>query len=89
MAQFLLTRGDYGYMGYGWHGCVQNPPPSNVYDYDYGAPAGLCTETSPGVFTRQWTKATITMCVHADPRLSCDSNVLKPKTSPVLFRTIL
>eukprot|EP00039_Didymoeca_costata_P026535 m.16103 g.16103 ORF g.16103 m.16103 type:complete len:461 (+) comp5584_c0_seq2:76-1458(+) len=61
VAQFLLTRGPYGYMGYGWHGCVSDPPPSKEYDLDYGEPKGLCTETAPmsGIFVREWTKATI------------------------------
>lgn len=28
---------------------------------DYGTPVGFCTETSPNVFTRKWTKATVQM----------------------------
>lgn len=82
VAQFLLTRGEYGYMGYGWHGCVQTPPPSNVYDYDYGEPIGLCKETSPNVFTRHWTKATVTMdCNTMDPNITLagHSSPVKPK----------
>ena len=32
-------------------------------NWDYGEPAGLCTETAPnsGVFTREWTKASVKM----------------------------
>ena len=26
----LMAMGTYRYLGYGWHGCVQTPPPSNV-----------------------------------------------------------
>lgn len=83
VAQFLLTRGEYGYMGYGWHGCVQTPPPSNVYDYDYGTPVGLCTETTSGVFTRRWTKATIIMdCNTMTPNITLAgrSTPVKPKS---------
>jgi hypothetical protein len=28
---------------------------------DYGAPVGECTETTSGVFEREWSKATVTM----------------------------
>ena len=39
---------------------MQTPPPSNVYDYEYGEPKDkLCTETAPGVFTRAWTNAMV------------------------------
>ena len=39
---------------------MQTPPPSNVYDYDFGQPQDtLCTEGAPGVFTRAWTKAMV------------------------------
>ena len=32
-------------------------------NWDYGEPKALCTETAPnsGVFTREWTKATVQM----------------------------
>ena len=32
-------------------------------NWDYGEPTGLCKETAPnsGVFTRDWTKATVQM----------------------------
>jgi hypothetical protein len=49
--------------GHGWQGC------SHFYDYpsqlslDYGEPLGLCAETAPGsgVFSREWSKSTVTM----------------------------
>ena len=61
LAGFLLTRGPYAWLGHGWKGC------SKAYTYpaalagDYGEPAGLCSETAPGsgVFTREYSKATV------------------------------
>eukprot|EP01079_Euglenida_sp_SAG-EU17-18_P001068 gene1068-2637_t len=84
VAQFLLTRGPYGYMGYGWHGCVNWPPPSNAYDYDYGEPEGLCTETSPGVFFRKWTKAAVQFdCNTMTPNITLDGHSV-----PVVAREV-
>ena len=55
LANFLLVRGPYGWLGYGWAGCW----PATTYerptglDADYGMPLNFCTETAPtsGVFT--------------------------------------
>ena len=72
---YLLGRGDYGYYGRSWRGgCTQRtqpmPPPgppiiwhAELFDADYGTPTELCHETAPnsGVFTRDWTKATISL----------------------------
>jgi hypothetical protein len=63
LATFLLQRGDYAWLGYGWLGCDLEyvyPPEFNV---DYGVPVSTCSETTPnsGVFTRDWTKATVQM----------------------------
>lgn len=67
VAKFLVLRGPHAYLGTGWVGCVGEgaarhsnetyvrPP---WFDYDYGTPTGLCKESTPGVFTREWTKAT-------------------------------
>eukprot|EP01051_Picozoa_sp_SAG22_P023452 SAG22_NODE_6058_length_908_cov_1.138443_1_plen_211_part_00 len=41
----------------GWVGCSQNYTRPAQLDADYGTPQGLCSETSPGVFERSWTKA--------------------------------
>jgi hypothetical protein len=30
-------------------------------DADYGTPLDFCTETSPGVFERKWTKADVSL----------------------------
>ena len=66
VARFLLVRGNYSWMGYGWEGCVHTAPPVGVgskYDVDYGTPLERCAETADnsGVFMRRWTKATVTM----------------------------
>lgn len=62
VAAFLLTRGPYGWIGFGWVGCVscnltaEDPrglcDPAGTYerpselDADYGEPRELCAETS-------------------------------------------
>ena len=63
LANFLLIRGPYAYLGHGWLGCSKFyvfPPELNV---DYGEPTELCHETAPGseVFVREWTKSTVQM----------------------------
>ena len=63
LAVFLLLRGQFAFLGFGWSGCgneVRFPPQLGV---DYGTPVGWCAETAPssGVFTREWTKATVEM----------------------------
>jgi hypothetical protein len=68
VARFLLTRGPYAFLGTGWVGCVDGwfklPTYNETYarpaalDIDYGTPVdGVCRESAPGVFTREWTKA--------------------------------
>eukprot|EP01050_Picozoa_sp_SAG11_P009906 SAG11_NODE_967_length_6356_cov_6.743008_3_plen_67_part_00 len=32
---------------------------SEWFDKDYGEPMGLCRESAPGVFSREWTKASV------------------------------
>ena len=63
LTNFLLTRGLYGYLGHGWLGCSQTYEYPDALNVDYGEPLGLCTETSvgSGVFTRDWSKATVQM----------------------------
>jgi hypothetical protein len=70
IASFLLIRGPYAWIGYAWSQCwgwnghkgnyFLRP---NEFDYDVGAPLGLCHETDPGssVWTREWSKATATV----------------------------
>ena len=63
LATFLLLRGPYAFLGFGWSGCGVSyafPPQLKL---DYGEPSNLCSETAPGsgVFTREWTRATVKM----------------------------
>lgn len=74
LAVFLAARGDYAWLGYGWLGCGcgwdgDGKMPCDVYtrpaqfSVDYGRPTELCHEGTGtggrGVFTREWTKATV------------------------------
>ena len=63
LSNFLLTRGPYGYLGHGWMGCSRTYAYPDALNVDYGEPQGLCAETSTGsgVFTREWSKATVQM----------------------------
>lgn len=63
LATFLLLRGDYAFLGFGWSGCGFVTPFPDALKLDYGVPTDFCTETAPNsnVFSREWTKATITM----------------------------
>jgi hypothetical protein len=67
LASFLLIRGPYAWLGWGWVGCSVNyffPPEFNA---DYGEPTGLCRETAPGseIFTRDFSKSTVQMDCHS------------------------
>merc|ERR1711862_808553 len=67
LSNFLLIRGPYAWLGHGWRGCSRTylfPPEFNV---DYGVPSGLCKETAPnsGIFTRDYSKATVKMDCNA------------------------
>jgi hypothetical protein len=69
VATFLLARGAYAWIGYGWIGCTSASKDSLEYfrppalDVDYGVPvddgckAGMGQHA--GVFTREWSKATV------------------------------
>ena len=61
LASFLLMRGPYAWIGFAWVGCSQPYVRPKALDTDYGTPTSLCKETSPGVFEREWTKATVAM----------------------------
>jgi len=63
LANFLLVRGPYAYLGHGWLGCSKEYVFPEELNMDYGEPTGICKETAPnsGVFTRDWSKATIRM----------------------------
>jgi len=61
VAMFLLTRGPYAWIGYGWMGCGGLPVRPPQVDVDYGVPTSDCKQTQAGIFTREYSKATITM----------------------------
>jgi len=61
-AVFLLTRGDYAWIGYGFRGCKSKPYPRPAeWDMDYGTPTETCAETEDNslVFKRRWSKASV------------------------------
>eukprot|EP00931_Biecheleriopsis_adriatica_P089111 TRINITY_DN63293_c0_g1_i1.p1 TRINITY_DN63293_c0_g1~~TRINITY_DN63293_c0_g1_i1.p1 ORF type:complete len:434 (+),score=72.04 TRINITY_DN63293_c0_g1_i1:27-1328(+) len=61
-AVFLLTRGDYAWIGYDYRGCKSKPyPRPQEWDTDYGEPISTCAETSLGsrLFRRQWSRASV------------------------------
>lgn len=63
VAEFLLTRGDFAWIGYSWTGCESKKhfPRPMEWDADYGGKAnGPCVESGhPGVFVREYPKATV------------------------------
>ena len=64
VANFLLVRGPYAYLGLGWLGCGGTAEyPAKQFNADYGDALGICSETAPGsgVFTREFTKSTVQM----------------------------
>lgn len=64
LANFLLIRGPFAWLGHGWLGCSKNYPFPKEFNLDYGEPVDkICKETAPnsGVFTREWTKADVSM----------------------------
>lgn len=73
LANFQLIRGDYAFLGYSWRGCdepIFRPP---ELDLDYGVPLGPCAETAPGsgVFTRDFSRSTVTMdCASWTPTIT-------------------
>jgi len=64
IATFLLIRGSHAYIGYGewgmgWPPTLKRP---KLMDTNYGVPIDpFCREISPNVFTRKWSRATITL----------------------------
>lgn len=63
LANFLLIRGRYAWLGHSWKGCSQTYDFPQALNRDYGEPEGLCHETAPGsgVFRREWSKASVEM----------------------------
>jgi hypothetical protein len=75
IANFMLVRGPYAYIGTGWSGCgkvFEYPASFHTYG-DMGAPAGLCAETAPGsgVFSRAYEGGTVQMdCATFTPTIT-------------------
>lgn len=63
LATFMLLRGPFAWLGYGWIGCSVPYAFPDALKADYGEPTGLCAETAPnsGIFERQWSKASVRM----------------------------
>jgi len=63
LANFLLARGEHAWLGHAWKGCSRTYEFPDALNRDYGDPMELCRETASGsgVFTREWTKASIKM----------------------------
>eukprot|EP01052_Picozoa_sp_SAG31_P041518 SAG31_NODE_6317_length_2068_cov_1.582529_3_plen_249_part_00 len=63
LANFLLVRGDFAWLGHGWKGCSKQFPFPKQFNLDYGEPLELCKETAPNsnVWSREWTKASVSM----------------------------
>ena len=63
LANFLLIRGPYAYLGNGWSGCSNYYPFPDEFNVDYGVPSGLCKETgsNTGVFVRDFSLSTVQM----------------------------
>jgi hypothetical protein len=61
LAAFLLIRGPYAWFGNAWQGCDNIPARRPELDRDYGVPKGACAETheGTGIFTREYTKASV------------------------------
>ena len=64
LANFLLIRGPFAWLGHGWKGCSQHYPFPPEFELDYGEPVDkVCKETAvgSGIFTREWSKAAVQM----------------------------
>jgi len=65
LANFLLIRGPFAWLGHAWKGCSRNYPFPKEFNSDYGVPLdAVCKETVPGksgVFTREWSNVHVSM----------------------------
>lgn len=67
LAAFLVGRGPYAFVGFGWYGGGSEAIPDfdPLWNMDVGTPTGLCTQVAPGVFSRAWTRGTATIDCNA------------------------
>ena len=74
LANFLLIRGPFAWLGHGWKGCSKNYPFPPDFNKDFGEPVDkVCKETAPnsGIFTREWSKASVKMdCTSWTPTIT-------------------
>ena len=64
LASFLISRGPYDYLGWGWFGAgvIGLPAWDPLFDaYDVGEPVGACEQPAAGVYARQWSKGNATL----------------------------
>lgn len=60
IASFLVARGPHWYLGTGWSGCSNNRlARPQEFDLDVGVPLSKCNETTPNVFTREYSKGKV------------------------------
>lgn len=71
VANFLLIRGDYAYIGSGWKGCSKTYAFPELLNLDVGTPLGLCAPVGGGVFAREYTKVRVEMdCATGVPTIT-------------------
>jgi hypothetical protein len=58
-----VIRSDYAWLGYSWGGCNREYSRPSMLDRDFGVPQDgqRCKETADGVFSREWTKARVSL----------------------------
>ena len=62
LANFLLIRGPFAWLGHAWKGCSKDYPFPPEFHLDYGTPVdSICAETSDGsgVFAREWSNVRV------------------------------
>ena len=86
VAAFLLIRTEYAWLGYGWVGCGSTDmyidPRGTLLSREFGEPVERrCSETAPGVFTRKWSQATVSLDTN-DNTAKFTFNGTPPPTPP-------
>ena len=62
IAQFLLVRGEYAWLGLGFVSChpaTNYTLPSGHFERDYGTPTAACVAAGDGVFRRGYSKVSV------------------------------